>query len=648
MTRLLTRKMDIESWLDAIASKAKVERSEVEEVFSRFSIRPTMKPAIPHRLNIRSLSFTGRKRGHLNTPISFQWTGLRPGIHAIVSSENLMGKTSVLKLMQLGLNGSTEPQGDVSLWLDTLSLEFSIDDDRFETRIDDFAKKSGALLFLKPDRQVVISEFEGAHSFKSAMEAFFLDRLGLHVTRIVVDKGGKDVLQDHGWPWLSTSMTIEPDPGAIFGNMPRGGMQYYMMRMFVGLPWIGTHTDILAAKKTLEMESERRHQAATRSRSVARMRLAELEQKRKQLGERLSGKDPVEVLIEQDRVSMAALASLSEELGILIRKKAAIADALSAAEDAVSTAIRERLAFDEARDAGRIFRLLAPRQCPSCDEVFTDELRDARVAHHDCVVCGRDEKPSDDPEGIREDIVEREAAAKASSTRLRGKSKILSRHVEEKQNELRQTEASLAETRERLRSAETAATDWKEALKLDAQIEEVRRLLDDEANEVDRDLVVLKAAEAATSAQFAEDQKVILKEVSELIVEFARSFGMRALEKVEMAGTAMKVFKGGSVQNFGSCTSGERARLKLSATLAMVQVAERRGIGRHPGLLFIDSPGAGETADENLSQMVEGLAKLPAVLPAVQVFITSISNPALLDHVPCDNVKHPGDDGFVW
>lgn len=648
MTMPTTRKTDVIAWHEAIAAKAKLDRSVVDEVLARFSIRPVIKPAIPHRLNIRSLIFTGQKRGILTTPISFEWTGLGPGLHAIVSGDNFMGKTSVLKLMQLGLNGSTEPQKDVSVWLDELRLEFSIDEDVFETRIEDFGNMSGVLLFRKHDRDVVISAFEGADSFKAAMEAFFLDKLGLHITRIVINKGGKDIHQDHGWPWLSTAMSIEPDPEAIFGNMPTGGMQSYMMRMFVGLPWVGTHTDILAARKSLQMEGERKDQATVRNQSAAKMRLAELEQKRKDIGETLSGGNPVDVLVERDKTSMEQLSTLSEALGILIRKKEEIEDAVSDAEEAVRTISRERLAFDEAREAGKVFRLLAPKQCPSCDEVFTDDVRKARASHHNCVVCDRDEKPSDDLTGIREDIVEREAAARSLATRVRGKRTVLLAQIDAKSTERDGIEASLRKTREELRSAEATATAWQAAWKLDAQIEEVRRLTDETALEINNDLVVLKAAEVATSAQFEEDQRAILKEVSEMIGVFAKSFGMRTLEKVEMVGTTMRVFKGGGNQPFGSCTPGERARLKLSATLAMIQVAERRGLGRHPGLLFIDSPGAGETADENLSQMVEGLSKLPSVLPGVQIFITSISNPAVLGHVPCANVRHPRDDGFMW
>jgi hypothetical protein len=66
------------------------------------------------------------------------------------------------------------------------------------------------------------------------MSAFFMSELGLRITNHTV-REGKWVDQDHDWPWLSTAMTIEPDPGALFGSTALAAMPLRMMQMFVGM-----------------------------------------------------------------------------------------------------------------------------------------------------------------------------------------------------------------------------------------------------------------------------------------------------------------------------------------------------------------------------------------------------------------------------
>ena len=68
---------------------------------------------------------------------------------------------------------------------------------------------------------------------------------------------------------------------------------------------------------------------------------------------------------------------------------------------------------------------------------------------------------------------------------------------------------------------------------------------------------------------------------------------MEGLEGARLKGnTHLDLVKGGVTVPFGEQTAGEKARLKIATTLALIKIAEQRGIGRHPGLLLIDSPGA--------------------------------------------------------
>lgn len=646
----MTKSTDIASWLNDIAAKAKVDRPTVETILAKHSVRPIIKPAIPQRLHVKSLAFSGRKKGKLDSAISFDWDDLNPGVYAIVSNDNFMGKTTIVKLMKYALSGSAGPQADIDGWFHTLTLRFAVDDDVYETRIEDFSSRSGSLVSIKAGKEKTLHRFEGEETFRRVMEAFFFDRLGLHTTKIIVNNGGKEVVQEHGWPWLSSVMSIDPDPKDVFGSFPAGigGMPSYLMRMFVGLPWVGTHTDIKAALKSIGMEGTRVDQAAARNQAAARARLGELERERAEVAKKLTGPSEFDVFDAQEKKLLQQILVLSGEVSSLALKRTELLQNVSDAEKASNNAIRERFAFDEAQQAGTVFRLLRPEYCPSCDEVFTDEYRQEKESHHDCVVCGRHEKGNDDVTGVREALVEREVEAKDRLKKLVSASKSLEAKLDEKNKDKLGTEVELKDVQIRIRSSQTSTGLWRDAVRLDAQIEEVRRALVVEPEKDDLSQKVLDAADKVTKKLFEEDQASILNDVAELTTQFAQSFGLKTLERVEFSGVNMRVFKSGSTMPFGSCTPGEKTRLKIAANLSMIQVAEKRGLGRHPGLLFIDSPGANEAVDKDVANIVEGLAKLPEILPDVQVFLTCIANERILSHVPCNNLKEPRDDGYMW
>ncbi|GAA3832652.1 hypothetical protein GCM10022226_62420 [Sphaerisporangium flaviroseum] len=67
----------------------------------------------------------------------------------------------------------------------------------------------------------------------------------------------------------------------------------------------------------------------------------------------------------------------------------------------------------------------------------------------------------------------------------------------------------------------------------------------------------------------------------------------------------------------GSLTEGEQLRLKIVTTIALLRHGFRSGVGRHPGLLLVDSPGAEEVDSGDLRHMLEDLVVLflTAALP---------------------------------
>lgn len=82
--------------------------------------------------------------------------------------------------------------------------------------------------------------------------------------------------------------------------------------------------------------------------------------------------------------------------------------------------------------------------------------------------------------------------------------------------------------------------------------------------------------------------------------------------------------------------------------LAAVQVAKRRGHGRHPGLLIIDSPGAEEVVSADLEQMLDSVAAAAEEIGGIQIIIGTIARRAVEDVVPDTHRLQARGDGYLF
>jgi hypothetical protein len=165
----------------------------------------------------------------------------------------------------------------------------------------------------------------------------------------------------------------------------------------------------------------------------------------------------------------------------------------------------------------------------------------------------------------------------------------------------------------------------------------------------DDEVHVLKAIVSETEKRTKAVRDEFLNEVSKSLLHFAQRFGMHSLSKVQLRGNASLILtKGGAETSFSKVTKGERLRLKVATVLAMIQVGERRGVGRHPGLIMIDSPAAQEVAPEDLRELLSGLRGIHDELPHLQIFVAGVTSQAMIDHVPENHRREATNGGYLW
>ena len=80
----------------------------------------------------------------------------------------------------------------------------------------------------------------------------------------------------------------------------------------------------------------------------------------------------------------------------------------------------------------------------------------------------------------------------------------------------------------------------------------------------------------------------------------------------------------------------------------MLSVAEEEGVGRHPGLLMVDSPRAQEMADSDFEALVGGIESIAAELPFLQIFIAGRSSDLLSARISGGNRREADGDDYLW
>jgi hypothetical protein len=185
--------------------------------------------------------------------------------------------------------------------------------------------------------------------------------------------------------------------------------------------------------------------------------------------------------------------------------------------------------------------------------------------------------------------------------------------------------------------------------RIEGRIEErrARGLARIEAHRGDRSLLDAAAREAKKLR--AEASADLFTELNGEILVLAQRLGIQTLKNVEVSLNAtMRVVIGEQETNFGRLTGGERLRLRIATVIAMLRIGERRGVGRHPGLILIDSPGDEEIVDENITEMFRELDRLAGDLEHLQIFVASARPVQIEDSIPPERLRIATGGAFLW
>lgn len=644
-------------WLDAIASKAKVATSRVEDVLTARHIVPTPVLPAPRRMKLLSIAFNGEKQGVEGSgPYAFEWQDLSEGLWGMMTDRNLRGKSSIIEVVRWLMRGRPSPnlQDDVRAWIHSACLQFELDGLKHEVLLDCSNGAAGKLSrwASATANPTVLASFNSDKQFEMVMSDFFLRAFsmeGLATWRESDsdEKTGHAVV--HGWPALSGAMFIGTNYDVVLGDLPATtGTQARLMQMYLGVPWVSTLATAAAALKLVESGNEleaRRRNQGTRAKQL---RVKEIEAL---LVEKRSSLDAQ----PSDEVVRAGLSELSGRYSETKRREKAMQERLdreTLAERQASAAHlqdrRDLQSHNDSTAAGSVFRLLDPSCCPRCDHEIDQARKKKEAVSHSCSVCGENISSSEDADVLRMALEASVKASKAALDKAKKNRVLADDGLQSLHTDLEDIHTKSEALTLLLGSFDVRKIIVNEIAMLEGRLEEA--LFDPGTDETpDDEVVVLKAIVGETETRSKAVRDDFLAEVSTSLLHFAQCFGMHSLSKAQLRGNANLILtKGGAETSFSKVTKGERLRLKVATVLAMIQVGERRGVGRHPGLIMIDSPAAQEIAPEDLRELLSGLKDIRDELPHLQIFVAGVTSLAMNEHIPESHRREASNGGYLW
>ena len=644
------------AWLDSIASRANTTAKHAKDILVAHGIHPTPTQATPTRLQVHRLTFTGTKTGTpaVDGPIDFTWRTPDSGLWAVLSDENLRGKTTVLELIKWLLRGhvSDTLQKDVRSWLHNVTLTFSLDQAKYTVDVTlDNNQPTGHLTHHQTETyEVTLAAFASDDEFETAMATLFKRRLELDT--ITTWNKSNEAATHHDWPAFAGALFIGTDYTSVLGDRHIPGFSQRNLLMYLGLPWIPTIASAKTAENRLQHQQSRRH--ALRDHTTAQR-----DNRRKALQQQLDdARAQLQQLPSSDEARKARATAgreLQEAQAALRTAREQERTAHTATDDASRAVLedqRELRAIEEQQEATQLLRHLAPTACPRCEQPLTTERQQAEEETRRCFVCAEPLTTTDDPHSshdrLRAQLRASRAAKKTAEANLK-KCQTAAGNLEREITQLEQTCETL-EAKQDSFTTQHALT--LEIARLEARLQELHHLTstpDDTPDEENDDLAIVTAALEETDNRARDLRAQVLEDVSTALVTLAQSFGMDAIIKAKLtAGGQLKITKGGQEIYYSKLTKGEQLRVKVAAVLAMLTVAQERGVGRHPGLLLIDSPRAQEVTEDDVSHLLSGIQAATAKLPHLQVLIASVASPALLKHIPHERRRYAQGDDYLW
>jgi hypothetical protein len=670
-----------EDLLKKIANRAQASPQQVKGVLDSFGVSLRAMPPTPRSINIHRLAFSGVKTGTASDgPFSTEFS-FEAGVTAFVTEANLRGKSTILELITWLLRGTPRRlRSDVRPWLRVVTLEYSVNGTPLVARLaSDDGKDFCGDLWAADDHDALASAVDAGQptgavrvladgldeaEFAAFQQATMLDRMNLEpITNWQKFPGSEEGRpQVNGWPAYFGAIYL-PDANSevLLGDVAMAGLPARLLQLFCNVPLMSAYIKCRTLQRQVGQDE------ASHSRRAEEDALARADQRKVLLKSQRRLQDELDGLV---KVSARTAEGVRQELveAELDYNQAADEHRVAAAQFAEATDARQseaRLRNNESETAiaRLLFHGLSPKHCPRCETAIALERAVAEKNSHECAVCTTpiildydgDESSLSEGSGDSQGPVAtiEEPPSVDSLQALVAAEDAAKSAAHEAALRVRNAEEAIVRLTAELKSVQSSnqfSRQWELELglaRVEGQLDSMPSSTPDRSKSITH--AVLDAAADVLSEVTRGAASDIFQQLNGEITELGCAFGIENLDSVQLNGNGgMRVTTAGVGENFGKLSGGERLRLRIAVLIALLKIGHRTGIGTHPGLILLDSPGSEELATADERRLLSELDALKSEIPSLQICVTSAEEKAIAGVVRSEQVYAVQGTAPLW
>lgn len=633
----------------AVAKKTERSIKEVNQTLARYSIEAAGTAPSARPLRVVNVAFSGTKTiEDQDVPFNFAWDVDGNGVWGILAEENLVGKSSIMQVILWALRGRSKSlTATVKNWIRHVDVTFRVDGRYLRVTFDvEDEDPSGIVAFGSSAEMAVNREFDGTEEFQEVMQEIMLSALGLEPIPASQVAAGRIVAYDDGWAAYTGAFLTDADSDAIIGEQVGADLIQRLLQVYIGIPWVRTFFQARRHTRLLEQDSTARKREL---RGLGGKSLENLESDLVEVKEKLEDEGASSLASQQLNAARIERDELAKRLETLSTSVSEGKSTAAKCRQSRIDALQAVNALAEETAASQFFGLLTPHSCPRCSaQIEADRLKNEKDTSQ-CSVC-TEVLAKADPQAVAAEKLQRDERLKDAKKTERDADRFV-RRQEKKQATAREELEAVGQTLTRLAAAGTAADAGllqSEKDRLEGMIQAATAILEAEDDTAD-DLVIVRAAQNEAEERVKQASISVMAEISEEVTRLAKSLGIRDVESVTLKRNAhVEVVKGGSLSKWKDLSPGEKLRLRIATVIALSRGAKSLGMGRHPGLLLIDSPGREEVQPEHLEEIITELVNLTKEYPDYQMFIAMTGVPDNLQAVDAARIRFAEKGTFLW
>lgn len=612
--------------------------------------------SVGKRLVINSLEFEGAKGDEETEEPIHYLKRFDSGVYLWVG-DNLVGKSSIFKIIKLAITGNKKISRDVEGWLTQIWVEFSIGSNSYTVHIqrpDLNRQKNFQFSLYKGHRQQPMSShsllFDGGNDkYKEYMESLFFRELSYYSLQWTQHSSKAEnpglLTSNASWSTYFKSVFLEAgDYGALFF----GGQAELIFQMLLGLELTYPINRLRVKRKHLESEmgivkstpsfeaESNQSQRDADQKELARL-IQDLTELHSKAEKAINSPAPdTEKVIEEARkrylFALDRKIALETEKSTLedqaIKRRGKIRGLTHQIEDyEIDITKKKRRASDvqEFLDLGAFFNSLEVRTCPNCNHSVDKGKVVQEKDTGNCRLCEHEVEPQPlDKEAYSRQISQLEEQRKilyAAQYKLRLQWEDLRKETELEEKRIGVIKGEFSSLRveqlyEKLESLKENAGktapvpfDWIAHLESVTKLVGKKAVLEQklESSVTKTQQVVpnlmpyeqkIAAITVAVDLLFQEREiksASLITTFEQLYLKQLHAFGLPHYDRVEvLPNFKLAYHMHNDVFNYEDITPGEKLRAKLGLYIALIELDVEYQLGRHPRFLVLDSPAREE------------------------------------------------------